>query len=79
MIFDNTDVFQKKVGHLYKIEYEKICECLIFLNSGGVHSTTKYFPLNLKMLKIIDKVDGILTKFFPKIFACGRQIVLRKI
>jgi SAM-dependent methyltransferase len=79
MIFDNTHLFEKKIGHLYKIEHQKICECLIFLNSGGVHSTTKYVPLNLKMLKIIDKLDGLLTKYFPKIFACGRQVVLRKI
>ncbi len=79
MIFDNRKIFEKKIGHLYKIEHDKIYESLLFLNSGGVHSTTFYIPMNLTMLKILDRIDGFLTKFFPKIFATGRQIVLRKI
>ena len=45
----------------------------------GVCSTTFYIPLNTTVLKILDKIDNILTKYFPNIFATGRQIVLRKI
>ena len=79
LIFDNINLFKEKVGNLYKIEHHKNYECLIFLNSGGVCSTTFYIPLNTTVLKILDKLDGILTKYFPNIFATGRQIVLRKI
>lgn len=79
LIFDNINLFEEKIGHLYKIEHHKRYECLIFLNSGGVCSTTFYIPLNTTVLKILDKIDNILTKYFPNIFATGRQIVLRKI
>ena len=79
MIFDDKKNFEEKIGNLYKIEHDKIYESLLFLNSGGVHSTTFYIPMNLTMLKILDGIDNLLTKFFPKIFATGRQIVLRKI
>ena len=79
LIFDNINLFEEKIGNLYKIEHHKSYECLIFLNSGGVCSTTFYIPLNTTVLKILNKLDGILTKYFPNIFATGRQIVLRKI
>ncbi len=79
LIFDNTKLFKEKIGNLYEIEHEKISECLIFLNSGGVHSSTFYIPLNSTFLKILDKFDNLITRLFPKIFATGRQIVLKKI
>ena len=79
LIFDDVKLFEEKIGNLYKIEHEKIYECLVFLNSGGVHSTTFYIPLNNLFLKLLDKFDVFLTKFFPKVFATGRQIVLRKV
>ena len=52
---------------------------MIFLNSGGVCSSTFYIPLNESIIKIIDKFDTFLTRNFPNIFALGRQIVLKKI
>ena len=79
LIFDNINLFEEKIGNLYKIEHHKRYECLIFLNSGGVCSTTFYIPLNTTVLKILNKLDNILAKYFPNIFATGRQIVLRKI
>ena len=79
LIFDNMELFKKEIGNLYKIEHHKNYECLIFLNSGGVCSTTFYIPLNNFFLRIIDKIDNLLTKAFPQIFATGRQIVLKKI
>ncbi len=79
LIFDDRKTFEDKLGNFYKIEHEKVYECFVFLNSGGVHSTTFYIPLNLMILKILDKFDSFLTKFFPRIFATGRQIVLRKV
>ena len=79
LIFDDIDIFNKNLGSCFKIEYENFSECLIFLNSGGVCSKTFYIPLNNFFLNILNKIDYILVKTFPKIFAMGRQLVLRKI
>lgn len=79
LVFDNLDVFNDNLGNYFKVEYEKFSECFIFLNSGGVCSKTFYIPLNYFFLSIFNFIDSFLTKFFPKIFAMGRRIVLKKI
>ena len=78
LIFDDIDIFNKNLGSSFKIEYESFSECLIFLNSGGVCSKTFHIPLNNFFLNILNKIDYILVKFFPKIFAMGRRLVLIK-
>tara|TARA_B100000886_G_C20394514_1_gene479739 strand:+ start:684 stop:1490 length:807 start_codon:yes stop_codon:yes gene_type:complete len=79
LIFDDRENFDKKIGNKFKIKHEKFYECLIFLNSGGVTSKTFYIPLSNFLLKFFDLIDSFLVKFFPKIFAMGRQIVLEKV
>ena len=79
LIFDDKAKFEKNLGKYFKIEYEKLTECFIFLNSGGVTSKTKCIPLNNFFLNLLNKVDKILVKLFPKIFCMGRRIVLKKI
>tara|TARA_B100000963_G_scaffold334307_1_gene327396 strand:+ start:6575 stop:7384 length:810 start_codon:yes stop_codon:yes gene_type:complete len=79
LIFDDKDKFQKNLGNLFKIEYEELSECLIFLNSGGVTSKTRCIPMNKFFLKILNFIDKILIKFFPNIFCMGRRIVLKKV
>ena len=78
LIFDNKDDFDKHLGNDFEIKYEKLTECLIFLNSGGVSSKTFYIPMNNLFIKFFDIIDKILIKFFPKIFAMGRRLVLIK-
>ena len=78
LIFDDKAKFEKNLGKYFKIEYEKLTECFIFLNSGGVTSKTKCIPLNNFFLNLLNKIDRILVKFFPKIFCMGRRIVLKK-
>ena len=78
LIFDNKDDFNKNLGNQFEIKYEKLTECLIFLNSGGVSSKTFYIPMNNFFIKLLDIMDLILTKSFPKIFAMGRRLVLVK-
>ncbi|MDA9684886.1 hypothetical protein N9U33_04805, partial [Candidatus Pelagibacter bacterium] len=70
--------FEKNLGKYFKIEYEKLTECFIFLNSGGVTSKTKCIPLNNFFLNLLNKIDRMLVKLFPKIFCMGRRIVLKK-
>lgn len=79
LIFDDKNKFYKEFHSKFKIKHEKIYECLIFLNSGGVSSKTFYLPLNNFFLKIVDYLDKILVFLFPKVFGLGRQIVLEKI
>jgi SAM-dependent methyltransferase len=79
LIFDDKNSFKNKFGSKFLIEHEKIYECLIFLNSGGVSSKTFYIPLNIFFLNIVSYIDKILVYLFPKIFGMGRQIVLKKI
>jgi SAM-dependent methyltransferase len=78
LIFDNKNDFNKHLGNDFEIKYEKLTECLIFLNSGGVSSKTFYIPMNNLFIKFFDIIDQILIKFFPKIFAMGRRLVLIK-
>ncbi len=79
LLFDDSDKFKKKLGSYFKIEYDKILHELSFLNSGGVYSKTFYIPLNYFFLNLIDKIYYFLTKPFPKIFAIGRRIILKKV
>ncbi len=78
LIFDNRTRFEKEIGNLFKIEYEKLTECLIFINSGGVTSKTYCIPMNNFFLNVLHHIDKFLIKFFPKIFCMGRRIVLQK-
>ena len=78
LIFDDRKVFEKNLGHLFNIEHEKLTECLIFLNSGGVTSKTACIPMNNFFLKVLNFFDEILVKLFPSIFCMGRRIVLKK-
>ncbi len=63
----------------YKIIENNLNEFLIFLNSSGNGVDTPYIPLNNFFLKIIDSIDNFLIKFFPKIFALNRKIIIKKI
>ncbi len=79
LIFDDKEGFKKHLGNLFDVEYDKFTECLIFLNSGGVTSKTKFIPMNNFFLNILHAIDKVLVKFFPGIFCMGRRIVLKKI
>ena len=78
LIFDDRKVFDEKLGHLFKIQYEKLTECLIFINSGGVTSKTFCIPMNNFFLNLLKKIDKVLVKVLPNIFCMGRKIVLTK-
>ena len=78
LIFDDKIQFNRHLGSFFSIKHEKLVECLIFLNSGGVTSKTFHLPMNSFVLKIVKNIDKILVKFMPNIFCMGRQIVLEK-
>ncbi len=76
LIFDDKKIFEKNLGKYFSIDYEKLTECLIFLNSGGVTSKTFHIPLPEILLKALNTIDQILIKVLPNIFSMGRRIVL---
>ena len=78
LIFDNKKNFNEHLGSLFEIEYEKLTECFIFLNSGGVTSKTMCIPMNNFFLNMLNKIDKILVRLFPNFFCMGRRIVLKK-
>ena len=78
LIFDDKNIFNDKLGELFSIEYEKLTECFVFINSGGVTSKTAHVPMNNFFLNILHRIDNILVKLFPKIFCMGRRLVLKK-
>ena len=79
LIFDDKKKFNNNLGNLFKIEYEKLSECFVFLNSGGVTSKTRFIPMNRFFLNFLNHIDNFLIKIFPNIFCMGRKIVLKKI
>jgi len=54
LIFDDKKKFKENMSQLFEIEYEKLTECLIFLNSGGVTSKTKFIPMNVFFLRVLN-------------------------
>jgi len=78
LIFNDKRIFEKKLSNKFNLKHCSLCECLLFLNSGGVTSKTFYIPLNFFFLKIIKYLDKFLTTLFPKLFALGYKIVLEK-
>ena len=79
LLFDDKKEFYKNLGNYFNIKHEKLVECFVFLNSGGVTSKTFFIPMNKFFLNLINNIDKILVKTLPSIFATGRQIVLEKV
>jgi SAM-dependent methyltransferase len=78
LLFDNHDAFLKAQPG-WRILRDDPCECLLFLNSGGVTAKTAYIPLPPILLKAVERLDTILAKVAPNILAVGRSIALQKI
>jgi len=78
LLFNNKNDFDSYLGSKFEIKYKKLCECFLFLNSGGVTSKTFCVPLNFFILKIVKYIDKFLSFLLPSIFALGYKIVLIK-
>jgi SAM-dependent methyltransferase len=78
LLFDDHDTFLRfQPG--WQILRDEPCECLMFLNSGGVTAKTAYLPLPPVLLRTVDIVDDILVKLAPEVFALGRRIALKSL
>ena len=77
LLFDNEKKFNNFFKEL-KIEKQKNVEFFIFPLSGGVVSKIKMLELPTFLLSFFDFIDKILVLLFPKVFALGKEIVIRK-
>ena len=77
LLFGNVEKFEKNQPGL-KVERNELCEGMIFPLSGGVIAKTKTVNLPRPALQGVSFLDSILIKLFPKIFALGRRVVIRK-
>ena len=78
LIFNDENIFHSQLGNKFKISYKKCCECILFLNSGGVTSKTKYLPLNNFFLRIVVFLDKFLSFIAPQFFSLAYKIVLER-
>ena len=78
LLWGDDNKFEQEIKEL-KIERNELCEFMIFPLSGGVISKTATINLPISVLKVLHSIDSILIKLFPKIFALGRRVVLRKV
>ena len=78
LLFDDHEAFLRSQPG-WRILRDEPCECLLFLNSGGVTAKTAYIPLPPFVLKVVERLDNILAKAAPNILAVGRRIALQKI
>ena len=77
LLWDDGDEFEKRIGCL-KVELNQPCEFLIFALSGGVIAKTKTINLPFGALRVVHGLDNILVKWFPRFFALGKRVVLRR-
>ena len=78
LLFDDHSAFLRfQPG--WRIVRDDPCECLMFLNSGGVTAKTAYIPLPSLALKGVEMIDTMLATIAPNVFALGRRIALQKI
>jgi len=78
LLFDDHAAFLRSQSG-WRILCDEPCECLMFLNSGGVTAKTAYIPLPAFLLKGVEIVDNILAKVAPNVLALGRRIALQKV
>jgi len=77
ILFNNRRVNQVFLKN-YTIEKNVINEFIIFLNSGGNGVASPYIELSPFFLSLVDKLDNLLIRLSPNIFALNRSVILRK-
>lgn len=76
LLFDDVSEFHRRVPRFEVVE-QRFGECLLFLNSGGVTHKTVSIPLPEVGLRLLDRIDRVLTRLAPSVFALQRSVVLR--
>ncbi len=77
LLFDDVAEFERRVPDFRVLE-QRYSECLVFLDSGGVTHKTLSVPLPSIVLRVLDRLDGLLTRAAPGVFALQRSVVLER-
>tara|TARA_E500000331_G_scaffold292997_1_gene290111 strand:+ start:2783 stop:3592 length:810 start_codon:yes stop_codon:yes gene_type:complete len=77
LLFGDQKRLRESLPDLEIIHHE-YSECLMFMNSGGVNHRTPYIPLPRMILNLILKIDKLLCRSAPNIFALVQEVVLQK-
>lgn len=76
-LFANPEKLAAHVPGLEMIQNE-LCEGFLFPLSGGVTGRVKVVNLPNGILRLVERLDKELIRFFPDIFAFGRRVALRR-
>jgi SAM-dependent methyltransferase len=78
LLFDDQRAFLRAQPR-WRIVRDEPCECVMFLNSGGVTAKTAYVPLPAPVLRGVQALDAVLARLAPTVFALGRRIALQAV
>lgn len=78
LIFEDQGRFKERFPDL-RLDHFRYCECLLFINSGGVNKRTPYIPLPRLLLRNVARVDRFLVDRWPHLFGLGQEVVLTKL
>ena len=76
LLFQNKELFEMEMP--FKIIKNSLNEFLLLPLSGGVIAKSKTVELPMVVLKIVYFIDKFFIFLFPKLFAFGRSVVLKK-
>ena len=77
LLFDDVARFERHVPAFEVLE-QRYGECLVFLDSGGVTHKTVSIPLPEWALRLLDRIDSVITRAAPQLVALQRSVVLRR-
>lgn len=77
LLFGEKRMFEQHMPG-FEIVSDAFSECLMFPLSGGVTAKIKTVELPRSVLKLIERIDSLLCRSAPMIFAMARSVVLRK-
>jgi SAM-dependent methyltransferase len=76
LIFDNDE--REIYTNGFRLIQKVTCECLTFLNSGGVVAKTFYIPLSNLLLTLLNKVDRQIVRLAPNLLGTQIRVALEK-
>lgn len=77
LLFESSARFEAKLPG-FRVLKNELNECLLFPLSGGVIAKTPVPELPGSILSLVQSVDRLLVRVFPRLFAMGRSVVLEK-
>lgn len=77
LLFESSAAFEAKVPG-FRVLLNELNECMLFPLSGGVIAKTPVPELPGWVLSLVQRLDRVLVRAAPGLFAMGRSVVLEK-